>query len=902
MRHWEKGARLSLVLLTLLAGLLSPTFGRTQPVDWLGLLNGLNGGESPPMQSRADPRVISRLERNALETPMPPSTGGRTITNTTPTENGASPVQYSQLSGTAATTAGGTRPSSASDDPLEAYAAAGARPERPPDLEAYGQLANQFGNRIVNRTAQSVDTFRGEFGRYAARVPAVPAMLHAMLRDASPTGEAGYFLELLGVIAAMLLGGRALIGVLGPLIGLPIMRAAQRRFAPEGMTGKLPVLVARVLTTMLVTIISFGATALIALEVLDETRNDAATASVVLASGFSITYAVIDAMWRMVLSPYLPEYRLPKIEDEPAKRLYVWLSACVGIGLLGESLIIWMEELGGEPALIVISAIALRLVAVMAILAMIIRNSTTIASAIRGGRKPHEANWLAAGAAVVAPPLVSIYFVAAWLEGSVRLVLNLSQGLPLFIGPFVTLMTSLLVYAVGSYAVELYFQRGRRREARRQARAAAETRRAEARRAAEALEARERASVDATDIQRARDEVDEVDEADDDARGDDDDEGGGNMPTLPEAVRTAENTRAPVMDRHGMRTFEDLGHRVASLVAGGVGLYMLVRIWAGPGVFHEDSFGGWVDDIVDKLLIGYIAYHAARIWLDRKIDEETAGMPVMAEPGDEGGGASASSRLATLLPLLRSFVLVIIGASVLVLVAMDFGLNVAPLFAGAGIVGLALGFGAQTLVRDILSGVFFLLDDAFRKGEYIDVGEVKGTVEKISLRSFQLRHHLGALNTIPFGEIKHLTNFSRDWVMMKLPLRLTYDTDIDKVRKLIKKLGEKLLEHPTEGHKFVQPLKSQGVYMMEDSAMIIRVKFMTRPGDQWTTRKLVYQEIRNLFEQEGIKFAHREVTVRTPDLPDNPTRAQIQQAGAAARQAVENIEGSPTLSALSEAR
>ena len=177
------------------------------------------------------------------------------------------------------------------------------------------------------------------------------------------------------------------------------------------------------------------------------------------------------------------------------------------------------------------------------------------------------------------------------------------------------------------------------------------------------------------------------------------------------------------------------------------------------------------------------------------------------------------------------------------------------------------------------------------KGEYIDVGDVKGTVEKISLRSFQLRHHLGALNTIPFGEIKHLTNYSRDWVMMKLPLRLTYDTDVDKVRKLVKKLGVKLLDHPTEGHKFVQPLKSQGVYMMEDSAMIIRVKFMTRPGDQWTTRKLVYQEIRALFEKEGIKFAHKEVTVRIPEIEsrnaDDLSADDKKAIGAAARRAVE---------------
>jgi small-conductance mechanosensitive channel len=229
---------------------------------------------------------------------------------------------------------------------------------------------------------------------------------------------------------------------------------------------------------------------------------------------------------------------------------------------------------------------------------------------------------------------------------------------------------------------------------------------------------------------------------------------------------------------------------------------------------------------------------------------------------------------------------------VALMVAMELGVNVAPLFAGAGIVGIAVGFGAQTLVRDILSGVFFLLDDAFRKGEYIDVGQVKGTVEKISLRSFQLRHHLGALHTIPFGEIQHLTNYSRDWVMMKLPLRLTYDTDVDKVRKLVKKLGQQLLEHPTEGPKFMQPLKSQGVIQMDDSAMIVRVKYMTRPGDQWTTRKLVYQEIRNLFEREGIRFAHREVTVRIPDLPeDRPlTEEERRAVGAAARRAADEAE------------
>jgi small-conductance mechanosensitive channel len=98
--------------------------------------------------------------------------------------------------------------------------------------------------------------------------------------------------------------------------------------------------------------------------------------------------------------------------------------------------------------------------------------------------------------------------------------------------------------------------------------------------------------------------------------------------------------------------------------------------------------------------------------------------------------------------------------------------------------------------------------------------------------------------------------------MMKLPLRVTYDTDVEKVRKLIKKLGQQLLDDPVIGDTFIQPLKSQGVIEMQDSAMIIRVKFMTKPGDQWLVRKKVFQEIRDLFAREGIKFAHREVTVR----------------------------------------
>ena len=303
--------------------------------------------------------------------------------------------------------------------------------------------------------------------------------------------------------------------------------------------------------------------------------------------------------------------------------------------------------------------------------------------------------------------------------------------------------------------------------------------------------------------------------------------------------------------------------------------------------------GHWLAIVIDVALVAYIAYQLLRVvnrFIDVKIEEEGGAPPGEEPQPGEGEGGVGQSRLATLLPIARNVLI-----SVVVMIAgaiglASMGVDVAPLFAGAGVVGIAIGFGAQTLIRDIFSGAFFLMDDAFRKGEYVALEDVKGVVEKISIRSFQLRHHLGALHTVPFGEIKSLTNFSRDWVMMKLPIRLTYDTDVDRVRKLIKKLGQELMEHPDIGESFLQPLKSQGVYKMEDSAMIIRVKFMTRPGEQFVARKVIYEKIRQLFEREGIPFAHKEVTVR---LPDGKNAAELNDeekkaVAAAARRALDD--------------
>ncbi|MGB0865702.1 MAG: mechanosensitive ion channel family protein [Granulosicoccaceae bacterium] len=296
-------------------------------------------------------------------------------------------------------------------------------------------------------------------------------------------------------------------------------------------------------------------------------------------------------------------------------------------------------------------------------------------------------------------------------------------------------------------------------------------------------------------------------------------------------------------------------------------------------------------DILITICFVYIVWTLISAYIERKLPvEETA---LASLEGDAGGGGA--SRSETLLPLIRSILNVVFVIFLILSVLHSMGISIAPVLAGAGVVGIAIGFGAQKLVQDILSGMFFLIDDAFRRGEYIEIENLRGTVEQISLRSMQLRHHLGAVQTIPYGEIKTVRNLSRDWVTMKLELRLPYETDIEKVRKIIKKTGQKMLENEEWGQNFILPLKSQGVMRVDDSALIVRMKFTSKPGEQWVLRREAYRLVRDALEEQGIYFARREVRVLLPETPalegamessDNSAKPTLAQAAGAAAMSV----------------
>lgn len=261
------------------------------------------------------------------------------------------------------------------------------------------------------------------------------------------------------------------------------------------------------------------------------------------------------------------------------------------------------------------------------------------------------------------------------------------------------------------------------------------------------------------------------------------------------------------------------------------------------------------------LAAGYLVWEVVTLLFNRRIAQETSPETIDLQHEDAGEiTGTGGSRLTTVLPLLRIAAQATIIVLTILVALSNLGIDITPLVAGAGILGLAVGFGAQALVRDIVSGIFFLIDDAFRVGEYIVVGDTAGTVEKISVRSLQLRHDQGAVHTIPYGEIKRVTNNSRDWVIVKMKFTVPFDADINKIRKIFKQIGADIMSAPYAGD-IIQTFKSQGVGAVDDVGIMVRGKFMSKPGKQWVIRKDIYARVQSAFAAAGIEFARREVRV-----------------------------------------
>ncbi|MDH4172098.1 MAG: mechanosensitive ion channel family protein [Acidimicrobiia bacterium] len=226
-------------------------------------------------------------------------------------------------------------------------------------------------------------------------------------------------------------------------------------------------------------------------------------------------------------------------------------------------------------------------------------------------------------------------------------------------------------------------------------------------------------------------------------------------------------------------------------------------------------------------------------------------------------------RAATMGTVLRSTITLLIGVVAVLLILGELEIDLAPLLAGAGIAGIAFGFGAQSLVKDFLSGMFIVFEDQYGVGDNVDLGEASGQVERVSLRTTRIRDVEGTLWVVPNGEIRRVANHSQLWARTVLDIEVDYSTDIDAAIEVIQQTAIALWEDQAEATTILESPEVWGVQSLAESAVVIRLAVKTEPSEQWTTARELRRRIKIAFEQSGIDipFPQQVVHLRTADTP-----------------------------------
>jgi len=288
-------------------------------------------------------------------------------------------------------------------------------------------------------------------------------------------------------------------------------------------------------------------------------------------------------------------------------------------------------------------------------------------------------------------------------------------------------------------------------------------------------------------------------------------------------------------------------------------LFIWVKSLWGFGHSFEKEFAKATFIITFTVLIASSVWEFIQVFIDEKTHHNHE------SDDNHMDKTTYHSRRQTLLTIFRNFLLIILLVIVFLIIMFAIGINIIPFLAGAGLIGLGIGFGTQTLIKDFFSGIFFLIDDAIRIGDYVDTGIEKGTVENISLRSIRLRHHRGMVYTIPFGELRSITNYSRDWIVMNVDFQVPFKTEIDKVESIINNINQKILQDPELKGKLLDSLSFMGIRKIENFGIVIRTCFKSKPGEQFIVRKKLYQYIYYYFNKEGINFTNKNIILQLAD-------------------------------------
>ena len=273
---------------------------------------------------------------------------------------------------------------------------------------------------------------------------------------------------------------------------------------------------------------------------------------------------------------------------------------------------------------------------------------------------------------------------------------------------------------------------------------------------------------------------------------------------------------------------------------------------------------GWLDTPLGKqltesafsilavLVLALIFWEAVNTGVERYLNRTDA----------QGNMVERSARIRTLLPLLRKVAITVLAVMVSLIVLSELGINIGPLLAGAGVIGLAVAFGAQTLVKDVITGLFILVEDTIAVGNWVSVGGHEGDVESLSIRTIRLRDVAGSVHTVPFSEVGTVLNYTKDFSNMVVYIGISYRENVDEVMTVIEALGREMAEDQTLGADIIAPLEVQGVQKLDESAVVIRAKMKVKAGTQWGLKREFNRRLKNRFDELGIEipFPQRTIT------------------------------------------
>jgi len=308
------------------------------------------------------------------------------------------------------------------------------------------------------------------------------------------------------------------------------------------------------------------------------------------------------------------------------------------------------------------------------------------------------------------------------------------------------------------------------------------------------------------------------------------------------------------------------------------GVIVLLELW-GLGAFawfQQGRLGarlvGAAASVLFTLVIALLVWETVNSAITRHLEKLSRDAEV-----------ARTARVRTLLPMLRTALLSVMIIVVSLIVLNEIGVNIAPLLAGAGVIGLAIGFGSQTLVRDVITGVFLLAEDAIAVGDVVNVAGQGGVVEALSIRSIRLRSLDGTVHIVPFSAVTTVSNMTKDFAFSVFDIGVAYGEDTDKVVEVLRTLGAEMREEPRWANVIREQLEVLGVDRFLDSAVVIRVRFRTNPGSQWAVSREFNRRYKRRFDEVGIEIPvpYRKVVVSQPH-GGAPMSAEARDAAAIA--------------------